>query len=286
MNARRLPTTLRGVTSIVAGSIAGQGLVILSYPLLTRLYDPAELGLLTVFTSVIGMLSVISTASLEAAIPIPPEDGEAADVAWSALAVVMGTTLVTAVVGLLAANPLAQLLGVPALARYWWLVALTVLAIGTYLVLSEWMVRDRTYGALGRRNLLQGVGQTATQVGLGLAGVRPLGLLLGLAVSRLVALGGLLSSNGLLRQRRAKRQSDENPDEERVLERLSQDSIVDALAEVPHDFRDVVVLVDIGEFSYADAAQILDIPIGTVMSRLHRGRRILKKNLADGVVAT
>jgi RNA polymerase sigma-70 factor, ECF subfamily len=78
---------------------------------------------------------------------------------------------------------------------------------------------------------------------------------------------------------------DENPDEERVLERLSQDSIVDALAEVPHDFRDVLVLVDIGEFSYADAAQILDIPIGTVMSRLHRGRRILKKNLADGVPA-
>jgi RNA polymerase sigma-70 factor, ECF subfamily len=79
---------------------------------------------------------------------------------------------------------------------------------------------------------------------------------------------------------------DENPDEERVLERLSQDSIVDALAEVPHDFRDVIVLVDIGEFSYADAAQILDIPIGTVMSRLHRGRRILKKNLADETVPT
>jgi RNA polymerase sigma-70 factor (ECF subfamily) len=78
---------------------------------------------------------------------------------------------------------------------------------------------------------------------------------------------------------------DENPDQERVLERLSQDSIVEALAEVPHDFRDVIVLVDIGEFSYADAAQILDIPMGTVMSRLHRGRRILKKNLADGVPA-
>src|SRR5476649_2867824 len=77
---------------------------------------------------------------------------------------------------------------------------------------------------------------------------------------------------------------EENPDEDRVLQRLSQDSIVDALSEVPHDFRDVVVLVDIGEFSYADAAQILDIPIGTVMSRLHRGRRVLKKNLADKAV--
>src|SRR5687767_7465794 len=70
-------------------------------------------------------------------------------------------------------------------------------------------------------------------------------------------------------------------EEERVLDRLSQDHVAEALAEVPHDFRDVVVLVDIGDFSYAEAAQILDIPIGTVMSRLHRGRRILKKEMAD-----
>ena len=57
-----------------------------------------------------------------------------------------------------------------------------------------------------------------------------------------------------------------------------------ALSEVPHDFRDVVVLVDIGDFTYADAAQILDIPMGTVMSRLHRGRRILKAELAKEAV--
>ena len=74
---------------------------------------------------------------------------------------------------------------------------------------------------------------------------------------------------------------DGNTDEERVVERLSQDDIVGALAGVPHDFRDVVVLVDIGDFTYQDAAQILDSPIGTVMSRLHRGRRILKRELAD-----
>jgi RNA polymerase sigma-70 factor (ECF subfamily) len=78
---------------------------------------------------------------------------------------------------------------------------------------------------------------------------------------------------------------DENPDEERVLERLSQNAVVEALAEVPHDFRDVLVLVDIGEFSYAEAAQILDIPVGTVMSRLHRGRRILKQQMAEKAVA-
>ena len=73
-------------------------------------------------------------------------------------------------------------------------------------------------------------------------------------------------------------------DQDRVIERLSQDDVVEALADVPHDFRDVLVLVDIGDFSYADAAQILDVPIGTVMSRLHRARRILKTNLAEHAV--
>jgi RNA polymerase sigma-70 factor (ECF subfamily) len=70
-------------------------------------------------------------------------------------------------------------------------------------------------------------------------------------------------------------------EQERVVEQLSQDSVVSALSSLPHDFRDVVVLVDIGDFSYADAAQILDVPMGTVMSRLHRGRRLLKQRLAE-----
>ena len=70
-------------------------------------------------------------------------------------------------------------------------------------------------------------------------------------------------------------------EEDRVVERLSQDDVVGALSAVPHDFRDVLVLVDIGDFSYQDAAQILDIPIGTVMSRLHRARRVLKQELAE-----
>ena len=80
--------------------------------------------------------------------------------------------------------------------------------------------------------------------------------------------------------------SDGSTDEDRVVERLSQNDVVNALSSVPHDFRDVVVLVDIGDFSYADAAQILDIPVGTVMSRLHRGRRILKSAMADSAVGS
>ncbi|HET6624690.1 MAG TPA: sigma-70 family RNA polymerase sigma factor [Gaiellaceae bacterium] len=73
-------------------------------------------------------------------------------------------------------------------------------------------------------------------------------------------------------------------DQDVVVERLSQDSVVNALSEIQPQFREVVVLVDIGDFTYADAAQILDIPIGTVMSRLHRGRRALKQKLAEEAI--
>jgi RNA polymerase sigma-70 factor (ECF subfamily) len=69
-----------------------------------------------------------------------------------------------------------------------------------------------------------------------------------------------------------------------VVDRLSQNDAVTALADLPHDFRDVVLLVDLADFTYSDAAQILDIPIGTVMSRLHRGRRMLKRTLAESAV--
>ena len=69
------------------------------------------------------------------------------------------------------------------------------------------------------------------------------------------------------------------------------DAVHDAAAELPAKFRDVVMLVDFGGLSYADAAAALDVPIGTVMSRLHRGRRRVKdalvaRGLAPRKVAT
>ena len=74
---------------------------------------------------------------------------------------------------------------------------------------------------------------------------------------------------------------DQPEPQEAVLNRLSSGTIVESLSTVPPVFREVVVLVDVGGFSYADAAEILNVPIGTVMSRLYRGRRLLKQALAD-----
>src|SRR5262249_42743716 len=64
-------------------------------------------------------------------------------------------------------------------------------------------------------------------------------------------------------------------------ETLADADILRALDEIPSQFREVVLLVDVEEFSYQEASEILHIPIGTVMSRLNRGRTLLRTSLAE-----
>jgi RNA polymerase sigma-70 factor (ECF subfamily) len=65
-----------------------------------------------------------------------------------------------------------------------------------------------------------------------------------------------------------------------IPEHITDEEILAALADVPQDFRAVVLLVDVEEFTYKEAAGILNAPIGTIMSRLSRGRRLLRERLA------
>jgi RNA polymerase sigma-70 factor (ECF subfamily) len=65
-----------------------------------------------------------------------------------------------------------------------------------------------------------------------------------------------------------------------VAHEITDGEILAALDKLPCDFRSVVLLVDVEEFAYKEVAEILAIPIGTVMSRLSRGRGLLRKHLA------
>jgi RNA polymerase sigma-70 factor (ECF subfamily) len=69
-----------------------------------------------------------------------------------------------------------------------------------------------------------------------------------------------------------------NP-EQYFFDRLLSDDVLRAIDGLPIDFRLVVILADLQEFSYKEIAEILDCPVGTVMSRLYRGRKLLQKQL-------
>ena len=69
--------------------------------------------------------------------------------------------------------------------------------------------------------------------------------------------------------------------EDQMLELFTDDEVKNALEELPEDFRIPVLLSDVDGFSYKEISEMLEIPIGTVMSRLHRGRKAMQKMLYE-----
>lgn len=69
--------------------------------------------------------------------------------------------------------------------------------------------------------------------------------------------------------------------EDKMFRELIDDELSNALDNIPEDFRTVVLLCDVEDFTYEEIANMLDVPIGTIRSRLHRGRNLLKAELLD-----
>jgi RNA polymerase sigma-70 factor (ECF subfamily) len=89
------------------------------------------------------------------------------------------------------------------------------------------------------------------------------------------------ATDGVLVHERSAAQRDP---EDILLDRTLSDDVARALDALPDDFRLAVVLCDVEGFSYREIAEIMECPVGTVMSRLYRGRRLLRRALYDFAV--
>jgi RNA polymerase sigma-70 factor, ECF subfamily len=75
--------------------------------------------------------------------------------------------------------------------------------------------------------------------------------------------------------------TDSNDLQKRMYNNMLSDEVIEALQSLPEDFRTVVILCDIEELTYDEISEFLNCPIGTVRSRLHRGRKMLEEKLHD-----
>lgn len=162
----------------------GQAILVAATPLLTRIYSPSDFGLLALYMSIVMTLLPVISLRYEAAIPLPRDDDEAGNLFTLSVIVVSAASLLLGGISAVWGGAVVQLLRTPEFLPFLWLVPLGLFAAGIYQVFNAWALRRSAYQAIARTRVHQGIAQIALQLGLGLGGVGPLGLLLGDAAGR------------------------------------------------------------------------------------------------------
>lgn len=181
----------RGVATLMGGTALGQGIAVLGSPVLTRLYTPDDFGVLALYSSLLGILSVVACWRYEIAIPLPEQDEDAINlVALSLVILVSMGLLISLGIGFWGSQ-VVQKANVPTLRSYLWLLPVGMVLVGTYEVLNYWAVRKQAFVRIAHTKLGQGIGSVASQICLGLLEVGPLGLIVGRIVGQALGVGTL-----------------------------------------------------------------------------------------------
>ena len=189
---------MRGVLALIGGAAGAQAVAVFASPLLTRLYTPEDFGLLAVFVALLGVLSVVSSARYEVAVPIPKTDTAAFSILLVGIFVNAGFGAMLLLAVCLFRVPIAAIFELPVLADYLWMMPAAVLLVGLYRSLYFWAIRDKSFGSVARTRLTQATLGVATQLGLGAFHVGPVGLVVGNILSQTA---GVLTLARLLRGR-------------------------------------------------------------------------------------
>ncbi len=175
----------RNVSVLMGGTAAGQAILVLASPLLTRLYSPQDLGLLAVYGGLLMIIASIASLRYQIAIPLPARDDEAALIVVLSLVVVLAASALTALGTLFLGDFIVGSLGSPGLGRYLWLLPVGVLMVGVFEVLNYWAIRVRAFTPIAQAKLAQSFTMVAVQ--LGGHGLGALALLLGQAAGHAAA---------------------------------------------------------------------------------------------------
>lgn len=170
---------MRSIGILVGGTIIGHAITMAAMPIATRLYTPADFSILSVYVSIVGIITIVACLRFDAAIILPEDDKDAADLLLLSVLMAGFTAGVTALIMAFLPHNIYTLMGAPALEKYQWMVPIGVFIGGLYLAGQAWHVRMRRFSAVARSRAFQATAGAGAQIGMGFAGIAPLGLLVG-----------------------------------------------------------------------------------------------------------
>lgn len=183
---------IRAVLLLSGAGLVAHGITALAMPVLSRLYEPAHFGLLSVLSSTLGMLTVAACLRYELAIALPRDPGDADQLLVLALLVVTALSVVTGLGVAVAPARVLGLLRQPGLQPYLWMIPVGLWLAGAYAALQAWYVRQAAFHTLARARIAQSGGSAGLQVASGWLGAGPVGLLLGQLANTGIACVALL----------------------------------------------------------------------------------------------
>lgn len=178
----------KGVLILGSGTAVAQLIGIVTMPIITRLYTPADLGVLAVYSSVLAIFGVGAILRYELAYGLPKENDDAINLFGLSLILLCLTTIGFALILLFGRDLLINTFDLGAIEQYIWFLLIGFFGMGLYTTLNYWAVRQRDYKRITYTKINQGAGGSVCKILLGILSFGPVGLIIGHIVSQIAGI--------------------------------------------------------------------------------------------------
>ncbi len=175
---------VKSVVLITGGTVFAQVINIFISPIITRLYSPNEYGMMTLYTAIMGMTSLLGALCYDSAIPIADDDDRAINILILSLLVLLGTTTVLTIMFYTCGDSLLKLFDATILTSYIYLIPTGFFMTGIYTILAKWAFRKRRYNIIAQTKYSQSIVSNIAKILLGVYTSGPLGLILGSVIGQ------------------------------------------------------------------------------------------------------
>jgi len=180
-----------GALVIGSGTVLAQLIGILTLPIITRIYDPTEMGILAVYSSILSIAVITATLKYDFSYLLPDNEEAATNIFALCIILLILTSIIFSLAVLFAGDLLVDFLGLDSLGQYYWLLIPGFMGAGLYSILNHWAIRKRDYHRITYTKINQSASGALSKIILGLLSFGPIGLILGHVASQAAGIGTL-----------------------------------------------------------------------------------------------